>query len=398
VPVTLAIALLAVCGSAGAQDQPQPTPPKPPAQPDEEVRERLDEQDKKIEELSAKINDIKPGNDQFLVSGFIWSGLDVPQHGVSSFDAAFKPVFLWKISDDLLAAASIEFEIGDNATEANIEYANINWNVADWLTLRAGVIISPMSTFQQNLHPQWINKLPDNPAFAEDSGLAPEKAMGFEARGGVRTDIGKITYSAFVSNGPSLITSGGQGGQLDLTEFSDVNNNKAVGGRFGYQPITELELAYAVQYNDVAPAGSGLGTVFLLLNDFSASYVAEKASLYGRIDARLEIMYAHFLKDIDLGAGPFNNDRTGGYAQVAYRPTKAGQVLKDLEAVLRYDYLNQPSGAPDPSDEQRWTVGLNYWISPRTVAKVAYEFDHVKDPTQSRESNNMFMLQFATGF
>jgi hypothetical protein len=387
---------------AKPQPAPAPTPapaPEPkPAQPADEVNQRLDEQDKRVDELTDRMDKLKLGTGTFLISGFVWSGLTVPQHGNSSFDAAFKPVLLWKVADNLLAAASVEFEIGDNATEVNIEYANLNWEATDWLELRGGVILHPLSTFQQSLHPQWINKLPDNPLFASDGGLAPEKGMGVEARGGVRTGAGKVTYSVFVTNGPSLITSGDQAGQLDLTEFSDVNSNKAVGGRIGYLPIPWLELAYGVQYNNVTPSDSGLPDIYLFMHDFSVSYVAEQDWLRGRIDARAEFMIADFQEDVNLGAGPFNNDRNGGYLQLAYRPTKMDGFLKNLEGVVRYDYLNQPSAAPTPADDQRWTFGVNYWPNPKTVIKVAYEFDNVNDPSHASRSNNMLMLQAAMGF
>ncbi len=384
--------------SQQAKPQAPPAPPPAPAAQPGEVNERLDEHEKKLDVLTDRVDELKPGTEQFLLSGFVSVGLTVPQHGVSTFEAAFKPVFLWRMSDTLLAAASVEFELADNATETNVEYMNINWDATDWLALRGGVILHPLDTFQQSLHPQWINKLPDNPLFAGDSGLAPEKGLGFEARGGFRTDIGKFTYSAWVTNGPSLITSGDQAGQLDLTEFSDVNSNKAVGGRIGYLPIPELELAYAAQYNNVTPSGSGLPDINLILHDLGASYVTEKDWLGGRIDARVEFIFADFQDEIDLGSGPFNNDRTGGYAQLAYRPTKLGGFVKDLEGVVRYDFLTQPDGAPLAADEDRFTIGLDYWFNPKTVFKIAYEFDHVKDPTGLAERNNTFFFQVATGF
>jgi hypothetical protein len=371
-----------------------------PGKQGEETKERLDEQEKKIDEMSTKLDELKPGTEKFMLSGFVWAGYTDPSHGTSTFDSAFKPVFAWKVSDDLLVAASVEFEIADNATEVNIEYTNLNWMVSDSLMLRAGVMLSPLSTFQQNLHPQWINKLPDNPLFAGDSGLAPEKCVGVEARGAVRLGDSRFTYSAFVTNGPSIFNdqTASNYGQLNLTEFTDNNNNKAVGGRIAYQPMPELEVAYAGQYCDVQPPASTPEAIGLLLHDFSASYVAESETLQGRIDARVEVMLADFHKDVPFGAGSFNNDRSGGYAQLAYRPTKANDFIKNLEGVVRYDYLDQPSGAPLPADEHRWTVGVNYWANPRTVLKIAYEFDTVNDPSGVQGSNSTLMLQAAMGF
>ncbi|MBY0307264.1 MAG: hypothetical protein K2Q09_00840 [Phycisphaerales bacterium] len=380
--------------------QPAPTTaPAPPAAPPDETTERLDEQEKKIDALTGRLDELSLGSEKFLLTGYVATGFTAPQRDNSSFNAEFTPVFLWKISDNLLAAGALELELEDNETKATVEYANLNWSVTDWLTLRGGVLLNPLSTFQEQLHAPWINKLPDKPLFArEEGGLIAESTLGFEARGGVRTGIGKVTYSAFVSNGPSLMTDGEAAGQLDLRDFTDVNDNKAVGGRIGYLPLPELEVFYGLMYNDVAPGASGLGNVGLFTHDIGVSYVADKASLGGKLDARVEFVFVDYKDRIDLGSGPFSNDRSGGYAQVAYRPTRAGGFLKDLECVVRLDFLDQPRASPTPADERRATVGLNYWINPRTVLKAAYEFDHVRDPSDTLRSNNAFLFQFAMGF
>lgn len=377
---------------------PAEAPPKPAAQPSDEAAERLDEQEKRINALTDRVDELKLGTEKFLLTGQIAAGFTAPAHGNSSFSATFTPIFLWKISENLFAAGSVELATENNDTSTMIEYANLNWSATDWLTLRGGVLLNPLSTFQEQLHPTWINKLPDKPLFAQDGGLVAESTLGFEARGGVRTGIGKFTYSAFISNGPSLITSGDGAGQLELRDFTDVNDNKAVGGRIGYLPVPELEVFYGLMYNNVAPSGSGLGNVGLFTHDIGVSYVADKEWLGGKIDARVEFVLADYQDRIDLGSGPFSNDRSGGYAQVAYRPTRASGFIKDLEGVVRYDFLDQPSASPTPADEQRLTVGLNYWINPRTVLKAAYEFDHVSDPSNTLRSNNAFLFQFATGF
>ena len=398
------VAQLRQAMEANQQARPPSAPPpaepvKPAAQPADETTERLDEQDKKLDELTSRVDELKLGTDKFLLTGFVSAGFTAPQRGNSQFNAEFTPIFLWKISDNLFAAGSVGIEFEDNETKVNLEYGYLAWNATDWLTLRGGVLLHPLSTFQEQLHAPWINKLPDNPLFAvEEGGLAPEAGLGFEASGGFRTGVGKFTYAAFVTNGPSLITSGDRAGQLELRDFTDVNNNKAVGGRIGFLPIPEVEFAYGVMFNNVAPSDSGLGDVNLVTHDFGVSYIADKDWLYGKLDARAEFVISDFQKQIDLGSGPFNNDRSGGYVQVAYRPTRANSFLKDLEGVVRYDFLNQPSAAPTPADTRRTTFGLNYWLNPKTVFKVAYEIGDVKDPTNAVRSNNVFLLQFAMGF
>jgi hypothetical protein len=46
-------------------------------------------------------------------------------------------------------------------------------------------------------------------------------------------------------------------------------------------------------------------------------------------------------------------------------------------------------------DEHRWTFGLDYWITPSTVAKIAYELDRQNG---TGHNGDAFMMQFAVGF
>ena len=96
------------------------------------------------------------------------------------------------------------------------------------------------------------------------------------------------------------------------------------------------------------------------------------------------------------GVAPlFSNNRNGGYVQLAYRPTRVHNIIvQSLEPVVRYDVIKQKK-TPVGFDEDRWTVGLNYWLNPSTVVKAAYEFDHQNG---SGHSGNAFLLQVAVGF
>ena len=48
------------------------------------------------------------------------------------------------------------------------------------------------------------------------------------------------------------------------------------------------------------------------------------------------------------------------------------------------------------ANETRYTVGLNYWLTPSSVFKTAYEFDHQGGPNADR--HNALLIQFVTGF
>ena len=144
-----------------------------------------------------------------------------------------------------------------NETEVGLEYAQISYLLNDYVTLGAGKFLSPFGVFRERLHPAWINKLPDAPLPFGHGGLGPTSELGFEVRGGIPVGPTKMNYTVYVSNGPRLITDEDhEAGLLSSSNFEDVDDNKAIGGRIGFLPIPELELGYSMQYAEVAsPVG-----------------------------------------------------------------------------------------------------------------------------------------------
>ncbi len=153
----------------------------------------------------------------------------------------------------------------------------------------------------------------------------------------------------------------------------------------------------AIHSNIRKPNPSNFQTVHSYLHGLDLNYVKENDYLRGRVTGRFGWVWSQ----LDTATYPavtpsrFNNDRNGGYAEVAYRPTKAFEEwINNLEFVLRYDRLNIPSQAPGGGEDSRWIPGVDYWLTPRTVLKAAYAFDN----RENRKDNNIFALQIATGF
>jgi len=68
--------------------------------------------------------------------------------------------------------------------------------------------------------------------------------------------------------------------------------------------------------------------------------------------------------------------------------------IRNLEMIFRWDHLSRaPSGVGAP-EEERWTLGLDYWLSPSTVVKAAYEWDNPR----GERNRNALLLQAAMGF
>src|SRR6185437_1636781 len=244
----------------------------------------------------------------------------------------------------------------------------------------------------ERLHPAWINKLPEFPlVYAEDDGLVPFSSLGFELRGAFPVKSTKFDYAIYAANGPALNTDPDAAGKLIFDNFDDINDNKAVGGRIGFLPIPELEIGYSIQEAEV---GSGaFKGVNALLQGVDLSYMRDSESLRGTFDLRAEWVWSQ-VDRATYGTVTFDNKRNGGYVQVAYRPTKLNGWVSNLEAVCRYDRIEQPRGAPGSFNDQGITFGLNYWFGPTAVLKTAYQIDN-RDEGGNR---NAFFIQAAIGF
>ena len=382
------------------------------------LAERVKDLEEEVDGLNAKVGAAQPGTSGYLISGYLKAGFMKIEDDPSSFGAAVNPIFLWSVGDRLLVEAELELEVSEDGTEAMLEYANAAYLLNDYAILRAGKFLLAFANFGERLHPAWINKLPDRPLPFDEGGLAPESGVGAEIRGAFPIDGVKLNYALYVINGPSL--NGGPAveketpameeeisameeespaaGTLDFDNFPDNNNNKGVGGRLGFLPLPELEIGYSFLTAKVGSPETPFSDVKALLQAVDLSYVRNSDILMGTVDLRAEWVWSN-VEDAGYGTDEapilFNNERDGGYVQLAYRPDRIKQpVVKNMEGVVRYDTVNQPSGAPDAVTEQRWTAGLNYWITSAAVVKLAYRFD---DKDEGEDANGP-LVEIGVGF
>ena len=365
----------------------------------------FDDLGKEVKTVKQMAKDSFPGTTKLLLTGYGSAGFIAQDHGgTKQFNATFNPIFLWKMSDRLLFEGELEAELEGHDTSLALEMAQISYLLNDYMTLGAGKFLNPMNYFVERQHMSWVNKLPDKPLAVYD-GLLSESDVGFQIRGAIPAGKTKFGYAFYVANAPELrFDPNGVGatdlGTFEFDNFDNFGKHVAVGGRVGFFPIPELELGYGFQVADVAPPGAG--SVNSLLQSADLSYVRESDRLKGIVNLKAQWVWSHvdaFTYDPDGTIGgpfTFRNNRDGGYVQLAYRPTRVENAfIKNLEPVFRYDMLSQ-ARTPTGADEHRYTVGLNYWLSPSTVFKVAYEFDHQSGPEADR--HNAVLVQFVTGF
>ena len=350
----------------------------------------------------AALKESPLGLTNFHIAGWGSATYEARNGNVSDFTVSFNPIFLWQLSPKLLFDARLEIEPSGSGTNVELEYAELSYLLNDYVTLAIGEFFSPSNVFVERFEPLWINKLPDRPLAVYD-GVLPERSFGFQVRGGIPLGPTRANYSFYVANGPQLnVFSGTRAGMLEFQDFSDNNDNKAFGGRIGFLPLPGVEVGYGFEIAKPGTQGTDFADVDSLLQSVDLNITRDSEMLRGRFDFHAQYAWSHvdeatYDPNGVFGFGPltFESERDGGYVQLAYRPTRLdGDFVKNLELVGRWDHLSRAPSGLGVSQEERWSLGLNYWLGPGVVVKAAYEWDNAHD----EPNRDAWFLQVATGF
>ncbi len=355
------------------------------------------------EELRDITDPLLPGKTNFVQGGAGVVTFQDRQNVDSTFGVGIAPTLLWKPTDRLLLEAEIAFGLTADDTFVELDYAQVSYLLNDYMTITGGKFLTPFNTFWERWHPSWINKSATIPLMYE-RGLIGPTGLGVQVRGGFPIGKTKLNYAAYYVNGPDFEnTSFGTAGNLGFENFRDNNNGKSFGGRVGFLPIPELELGYSFLTGRVGDSGSRFSGVDTFIHGIDLSYAREIEAIRGRLDLRAEAIWVD--TDRAIFTGPFDpftfdNKRSGWFVQAAYRPTLSdfrfgdGLELKNTEFVLRYEQLRESGPGTRGADHSRLTLGIDYWIRPHIVWKVAYSHDNVSGD----KDENGFFMQLAFGF
>ena len=360
--------------------------------------------DKSLKDIQKDIDSVKPGLEGFTVVGDANIGFNAQRHSDSTFFADVSPLILWRPPDShLLVETAFDLGIGGSdvnseTTTVTLNLADISYAVNDNLIVGGGLFTVPFGQYHNHFDPPWVNKFPDDP-LAFDA-ISPISEVGFFAKGVVPSGTTKWTYHLYPTNGPNLITTDpNAAGQLNFNDYTDLNNNKAVGGRLGFIPFPDTELGYSIQYSQPNP--DGFPHVYACLQAVDFHHKPLVRSLGGVFDLSAEWVWSNvstatYDPTHGLGFGPlmFDNFRQGGYVSLGYRPTEVdSKFIQNLEFLVRYDTLQSSISSPGGERETRWTLGVDYWVTSYCVIKAAYEFDQrTVSPNQ-----NAFILQLGYG-
>ena len=359
----------------------------------------------------------KPSKTQFMIRGYGHTGLNFTntedERESSYVGSAFAPIFLFKHSDRLMFEAELEFGLENNELEIGLEYADVMYVLNKNMTVRAGKFLLPFGTFMERLHPAWINRLPTRPLGFGHDGIAPASGIGVELRGAFDLGGSKLNYAVYSTNGPRLkdgTEEPEEAGMLMFQNFEDNNTSKAFGGRIGLLPFADSSTEIGFSTYSTSKVGAadseyeGIGA-FLYAVDFSFAKLIPEVKGFIDIKAQYnnsnieDATYTEVHEDGDEEEYTFDNKSNSFYAQLSYRPIMASSdFLKKIELVVRYSNFNAPEGAEWEEQSNQYAFGINYWLTWRSVIKIAYQTTESVGGHDGGGTTNNFFVHWAIGF
>ena len=334
----------------------------------------------RINALETQVHDQKPGEDHVMIVGLTTFGfashrsktngvITKSNSIVDGDNYEFSPMFLWRHGTKFL----MEFEPSFAGDQLGVNWADISYYAAPGLILRAGYLVLPFGTYSKRLAAGWINKLATDPEGIAD--LPPLSDYGIEAEGGFQAGTMKWNYDFAIANGMHL----NPDGTIQNAGIAPTNNNKNICGRIGWLPLanSSLELGVSGMTGKLGDPGTpfekATSTMFAADINLIENVGMVQLNMKGQYDV-IDINQKDYINPADGSNYSFTNHTTTGYVMAAVRPVKSSNnFVKNLELAARYGNYTTPTNSLIGMKDNSFAVGLNYWISWRTVVHFTYE-------------------------
>lgn len=298
-----------------------------------------------------------------------------------------------KVSDFVRIGAELEFE--DGGREITIEYAAIDIALHQMLTLRGGIVLSPLGRFNLS-HDSPRNEFTDRPLVSTELiGVAlSEPGFGFLGRAGLGPSA-RLTWEAYLTNGFSdgLITASEAGTRLRLGRgnFQDNNGSPALVSRVALSPTVKHEVGVSMHH--------GAYNVFNL----EGVAIDDRRNLtITVVDVETELLGVQFAGEgaiarinVSPGLRGIYAERQHGWYAEALREFGRGWVRTIPGSVFgakaRWDWIDFDSRLPGSSVAQV-TVGANFRVTRESLIKLDYVRGRGRD-----EFNNLARHAFILG-
>jgi hypothetical protein len=176
----------------------------------------------------------------FADAGAGWSDAADP-HRLRGFSIGTLDLYLTpQFGDRVRALAEIAFEFErDGKGSVDLERLQLGYTVSDALTVWLGRFHTPFGLWNTSYHHganlQTSIYRPRFVEFEDKGGIVPAHSVGVWGSGKTRVGGGKVTYDAYLSNGPSI-----HNRTLNPNNFTDDASGKMLGFNLGYQPSGAL--------------------------------------------------------------------------------------------------------------------------------------------------------------
>ena len=371
-----------------------------------------------ISDISKQVSSLKLGESHFMMVGLATfgyinqtttntlGGIKTTSKYNSLGDAdryEFSPMFLWRHGDKLL----LEFEPSFDGTNIGVNWADVSYFVAPGLIVRGGYLVLPFGIYSKRLAAGWINKLASDPIGMH----APGSDFGVEVEGGMPFGNMKFSYDVAVSNGFQLNPDGTTQG----VGINAINNGKTISGRLAILPLpnSSLEIGVSGLYGSLAVP---LGSLIAYNNPVTSMYAVDLNFVKNINPVQINIKGQYNISNVNTQSytSPvdstktytFSNKTTAAFGQLSVRPVASkNNVIKNLELAVRYVTYTTPGNSTWGQNYTEEDLGLDYWLSWRTVLKLTYEniksggtSSAIISGAQGTTGINRMIIQFSTQF
>lgn len=304
-----------------------------------------------------------------------------------------------RVSDFVRFAAELEFE--DGGREILLEFAAIDLRIHPALTLRGGMILSPLGKFNLS-HDSPLNEFTDRPLVATEILGVALSEPGFGILGQLPAGrAGRLTYELYATNGfhDGLIAGAEDGTRIAAgrRNFEDNNGSPALVSRVAWSPRVGFEFGVSAHhgaYNTFSADGVDVDErrdLSILVADLEATILGVQANgefAVARIDVPAELtgIYAERQRGVYL-----EGVREFGRGLVRTMPASS------FAAKVRFDAVDLDTQQVGQSLEQI-TAGVNFRPTRDTVLKFDFVRGRSHDRFNNRSHHAFFLGSIATYF
>lgn len=304
-----------------------------------------------------------------------------------------------RVSDFVRMAAELEFEEGGE--EVKLEYAAIDLRIHPALTIRGGMLLSPLGRFNLS-HDSPLNEFTDRPLVSTEILGVALSEPGFGVLGQLPMGRqGRLTWEAYLTNGfhDGLITGSPDGTRIPLGRGNteDQNSSPALVGRLAWSPMVGAELGVSAHHG-AWNVFSLDGTAVDERRDLTLGVVDGELTLLGvRVSGEAALARA----DIPPGLQGLYASRQAGFFLDVARDFGAGWVRtapgSSFTLKARVDAIDLDTEAVGHHTRQVG-AGINFRPTSESVVKMELVRGWSFDQFNNRSDFARLLASFATYF